>query len=158
MTGAKSMYSSALAGNVMSAFNRPIAEVKLSDIFRKNSDTVMLNETFGKISKRFLATPDEAVFVASRTNKYLGAIFRSDILSFLKSDYVSNVIAEDIMRTDLPKLSPETPLIDAIKTFSEISGEILPIVDASGKFCGTVYKSDILMGFAEVMRRERVRV
>lgn len=158
MTGAKSMYSSALAGNVMSAFNRPIAEVKLRDIFRKNSDTVMLNETFGKISKRFLATPDEAVFVASRTNKYLGAIFRSDILSFLKSDYVSNVIAEDIMRTDLPKLSPETPLIDAIKTFSEISGEILPIVDASGKFYGTVYKSDILMGFAEVMRRERVRV
>lgn len=57
ITGAKSMYSSALAGNVMSAFNRPIAEVKLSDIFRKNTDTVMSTKHSAKSRNAFSPPP-----------------------------------------------------------------------------------------------------
>ena len=156
ITHTKSMYAASVSGNVLPAFNKPMGEVKIGNIFRKSLDTVLISDRFSSISKRFLRSSDDVIFVTTKKKKYIGAIFRSDIIQFLKSEYLSEVIAEDIMRTDVPTLSPETCIIDAIKVFYGTRYEALPMVDTSGIFKGTIYKSDIITGFSEVLRRERV--
>ena len=156
ISGAKSMYASAVSKNILPAFNKPMAQVKIENIFRKSSDTVLVSDRFSEISKKFLRSSDDVIFVTTKTNRYIGAIFRADIIQFMKSEYLSEVIAEDIMQTDVPTLTADTCIIDAVKEFSTGSYEALPILDKSGRFCGTVYKSDILTGFSEVLRRERV--
>ncbi len=156
ITKAKSMYASAVSRNVLPEFNKPMAEVKIENIFRRGADSVLPSDRFSSISKKFLRNSDEVIFVATKTNRYAGAIFRSDVIEFLKSEYLSEVIAEDIARTDIPSLAPDANILDAVKEFSSSGRETLPIVDKSGKFCGTVYKSDILTGFSEILRREKV--
>lgn len=156
LTKAKSMYASAVSRNILPEFNKPMAEVKIENIYRKSSDTVLVSDKFSEISKKFLRSSDDVIFVTTKTNRYLGAIFRGDIIEFFKSEYLADVIAEDIMRADIPALRPTTSIIDAVKEFSNASYEALPILDNSGKFLGTVYKSDILTGFSEILRREKV--
>lgn len=155
----KSMYNDEASGTMLSTFRKPMGAITIRDIFRKTSEPVAANAFFYDIAKRFLLSPEEAVFVVSRSNKYIGAIFRTDILHFLNSPDVSfNVIADDIMRCDVPTVSPDMKLIDAVKIFSENeSFDLLPIVGKDAKFGGVVNRSDILMGLNELIAREKIK-
>ena len=55
ISGAKSMYASAVSKNILPAFNKPMAQVKIENIFRKSSDTVLVSDRFSEISKKFSA-------------------------------------------------------------------------------------------------------
>ncbi|MFI3291514.1 MAG: chloride channel protein [Opitutales bacterium] len=145
-------------GTLNNAFDKPLKDVRLMDIFRRSSDTVLADTLFSKIAQKFLKNPEEAIYVVSRRNQYIGAILEVDILSFIKSKYVSNnVIADDIMQSNIPTLLPEMSLIDAIKVFTEHRNfNLLPIVDSNRKFYGTVSRSDIFMGFNELVLREKL--
>ncbi len=156
--GIKSMYADAASGGIKSAFNKPLRSVRIKDIFRKTSDTVSLTESFESIAKIFLRNPEYAIYVVSKSNRYLGGILRNDILDFIKSDALSgNVIAEDIMRSNIPVLQSDMPIVDGIKVFSENPDcETMPIVDSENKFYGIVNRSDLFMGFSEIARRDKL--
>ena len=149
------MYDADTGAGLRSAFNRPIKDVRIRDIFRKSSDTVYSTTLFRDIARIFIKNPEFAVYVVSRSNKYLGSILQGDVLNFIKSDFLSSgVIADDIIRTDVPVLSPDMNLIDGVKLFTENEDfDTLPIVDSNGKFYGIVNRGDIFMGFNEIARR-----
>jgi len=151
----KSMYDADTGAGLKSAFNRPIKDVRIRDIFRKSSDTVYATTLFRDIARIFIKNPEFAVYVVSRSNKYLGSILQGDVFNFIKSDFLSSrVIADDIIRTDIPVLSPDMNLIDGVKVFTENEDfDSLPIVDSNGKFYGIVNRGDIFMGFNEIARR-----
>ncbi len=146
-------------GGALNTFDKPLKDIRLMDIFRRSSDTVLADTLFNKIAQKFLKNPEEAIYVVSRRNQYIGAILEEDIISFIKSKYVSNnVIADDIMHSKIPTLLPEMSLIDAIKVFAEQPKyNMLPIVDSQRKFYGTVNRSDIFMGFNELVLREKLK-
>ena len=154
---AKSMYAAEAAGGVKSAFNKPLKDVKVGDLFRKSDNTVAPTTLFRSVAKIFLKNPDFAVYVVSRSNRYLGGILRGDVLAFARSGALSeNVIADDIMRSDIPTLSPDTGIIDGVKAFSENpAAEEMPMVEADGKFYGIVNRGDIFMAFAEISARSK---
>ena len=145
-------------GGMRGAFGKPLKNIRIKDIFRKTEDTVSVTETFDGVAKIFLKNPEYAVYVVSRSNKYIGGILRSDILSFIKSKTLSsNVIAEDIMRFDIPVLKTDMPLIDGVKIFAENSQyESMPIVNSANEFYGIVNRNDIFMGFNEILKRDKL--
>ena len=110
------------------------------------------------MAKIFIKNPDYAVYVVSRSNRYMGGILRSDVLEFVKSGTLSsNVIADDLMRTDIPKLNPSIPLVDGVKVFSENpTFDELPMVTTDGKFYGIVNRNDIFMAFNELCARDKI--
>ena len=156
---AKSMYESEAGMGLKTAFDRPLKDVRIKDIFRKSSDTVFATTLLRDIARIFIRNPEFAVYVVSRSNKYLGSILQRDVYNFMKSDSLSQkVIADDILRTDLPVLTPEMPLIDGIKIFTDNDAfDTLPIVDSRGNFYGVVNRTDIFMGFNEIARRRQWR-
>lgn len=157
LASAKSMYAAEAAGGVKSAFNKPLKDVKVGDLFRKSDNTVAPTTLFRSVAKIFLKNPDFAVYVVSRSNRYLGGILRGDVLAFAKSGALSeNVIADDIMRSDIPTLSPDAGIVDGVKAFSENpAAEEMPMVEADGKFYGIVNRGDIFMAFAEISARSK---
>ena len=95
--------------------------------------------------------------MVTRSNKYIGAVLRSDVLEFVKSGALSSkVIADDIMRADVPPVFAETSLVDAIKAFSETSAEELPMIDGAGRFKGIINRNDIFMAFNEISVRDKL--
>ncbi len=156
---AKSMYEAEAGMGLKTAFDRPLKDVRIKDIFRKSSDTVFATTLLRDIARIFIRNPEFAVYVVSRSNKYLGSILQRDVYNFMKSDSLSQkVIADDILRTDLPVLTPEMPLIDGIKVFTDNDAfDTLPIVDSRGNFYGVVNRTDIFMGFNEIARRRQWR-
>lgn len=158
ITEAKSMYYSEASGGVKSVFNKPLKNVKVGDLFRKGYNTVSATTLFKNVAKIFIKNPDYAVYVVSRSNRYMGGILRSDVLEFVKSGTLSsNVIADDLMRTDIPKLNPSIPLVDGVKVFSENpTFDELPMVTADGKFYGIVNRNDIFMAFNELCARDKI--
>ena len=155
----KSMYDDETgARGIRTAFNKPLKDVRIRDIFRKSSDTVFATTLFSDIARIFIKNPEYAIHVVSRSNRYLGSILQEDVFKFIKSDYLSaNVIADDIIRTEIPTLSPDMHLTDGVKLFAENGAyESLPIVDSNGKFYGVVNRGDIFMGFNEIVRREKI--
>ncbi len=158
MMRTKSMYAQSAEGGMRGAFGKPLKSVRIKDIFRKSEDTVSVTETFDGVARIFLRNPEYAVYVVSRSNKYIGGILRSDILSFIKSKTLSsNVIAEDIMRSDIPVLKTDMPLIDGVKIFAENPRyESMPIVNSANEFYGIVNRNDIFMGFNEILKRDKL--
>ena len=78
-------------------------------------------------------------------------------MAFAKSGALSeNVIADDIMRSDIPTLSPDAGIVDGVKAFSENpAAEEMPMVESDGKFYGIVNRGDIFMAFAEISARSK---
>ena len=156
----KSMYAASAAKGIKTAFNMPLKDVKIGDIFRKTSDTVSSTTLFAQIAKIFIKKPEYAVYVVSRSGRYAGAILQRDVLGFMRSNVLlGNVIADDIMRTDIPALRPEMSLLEGIGVFAEhMECESLPIVSKDKKFYGVVNRSDIFMGFNEIAMRDKLLV
>lgn len=153
----KSMYASAVSSGFKSVFDKPLCDVSVNSLARRGDNTVFATTLFADIAKIFLKNPDYAVYVVTRSNKYIGAVLRSDVLEFVKSGALSSkVIADDIMRTDVPPIFAETSLVDAIKAFSETSAEALPMIDGAGRFKGIINRNDIFMAFNEISVRDKL--
>ena len=153
----KSMYASAVSSGFKSVFDKPLCDVSVNSLARRGDNTVFATTLFADIAKIFLKNPDYAVYVVTRSNKYIGAVLRSDVLEFVKSGALSSkVIADDIMRADVPPIFAETSLVDAIKAFSETSAEALPMIDGAGRFKGIVNRNDIFMAFNEISVRDKL--
>jgi CBS domain-containing protein len=56
--------------------------------------------------------------------------------------------ASELMTTDVPVVTPETPLTQAIATMLEADRKILAVVDGAGRLVGVVDRADLLRGIA----------
>jgi CIC family chloride channel protein len=66
------------------------------------------------------------------------------------AEVAAHVIAEDLLREDGPTVSPGATLADALRVFSQHSGQTLPVVEkAMGRFTGVLVKNDLLLALLE---------
>lgn len=82
---------------------------------------------------------------------YAGVISLHDIKPHLNDEAVATlVIAEDLRRDDVPTVSPDASLGDALRLFSQHTGQTLPVVEAvSGRLTGVLVKNDLLLALLE---------
>lgn len=157
----ESMYHAALASGPRSIFSKPLSEVRLIEIARKNPPTVRPNSNFGTVANVLIRHPSQTIFITGRDNEYRGAIVSSDILQFAQTKELAEaIIAIDVSRNNLPVLLPDMKLPDALKIFASRKNEdSLALVDDehSRKLLGVVNRSDLYLALGEIMRREKVQ-
>jgi len=157
----ESMYHAALASGPRSIFSKPLADVRLLEIARKNPPTVRPNDRFGTVANVLIRHPSQTIFATDENGQYRGAIVSSDILQFAQTKELADaVIAIDVARDNLPVLLPEMKLPDALKIFATRKDEdSLALVEneETKKLLGVVNRSDLYLALGEIMRREKIK-
>jgi len=143
-----SLYGDALKRKGSAIVAQQLARLKVRDLMGKDRNLIPPAESFGEISRRFLQSHHEFLYVVAGQH-YLGAISLHDIKPFLDQPELEDLlIARDIMREDLPSLSPEQTMDEALGAFSKTDSERLPVVDPHGHWVGALAKTDVLMFLA----------
>lgn len=157
----ESMYYASLASGPRSIFSKPLSAVRLMEIARKQPPTVRPEASFGAIAKELIRHPSQTIFITDEKDAYRGVIVSTDILQFAQNKELADaIIADDVSRNNLPVLTPEMKLPDALKIFaSRIHEDSLALVEneKSRKLLGVVNRSDLYLAVGEIMRREKIR-
>ncbi len=157
----ESMYHDSLAAGPRSIFSKPLDDVRLLEIARRQPPTVRPDDNFGTVANVLIRHPSQTIFITDGNGEYRGAIVSSDILQFAQTkELAAAIIAIDVSRDSLPVLLPEMKLPDALKIFASHKQEdSLALVEdaASKKLLGVVNRSDLYLAVGEIMRREKVR-
>lgn len=157
----ESMYYASLAAGPRSIFSKPLAAVRLIELARRQPPTVRPDASFGDVAKMLIRHPSQTIFITGENDAYRGAIVSSDILQFAKTKELAEaIIAIDVSRDNLPVLTPEMKLPDALKVFASRKHEdSLALVESekTRKLLGIVNRSDLYLAIGEIMRREKIR-
>lgn len=157
--GARGLYAESLKAGPRSVFDRPLAAVTVGDILRPTPASVALDASFGRIARAFLSGAGRELWVVDRNRVLLGEILLPDVQPYLKErELVRTVIAGDLMREGLPRLSPTMSVPVALDVFSKCESESLPVADpTSGRLLGSVGRADLMLTLSELTRREHAR-
>lgn len=156
----ESMYHDSLSAGPRSIFTKSLRDVTVMDISRSMPPSVLPNDNFGTIATILLKNPAQTIFMVSAAGKYMGSIVTSEIQQFARNKELAEaVLAVDVSRNNLPVLSPQMKLPEALNIFSRKDQvESLAIVDPeSGNLQGVVNKADLFMVLTEIMRREKIQ-
>ena len=82
LTKAQSMYHDSLAFGPRSTFDKPLAQVQLQDVARKDPPVVHPLDKFGTIASMLIKNPAQPIFVTSPAGKYLGSVVAEDVAAF----------------------------------------------------------------------------
>lgn len=93
-----------------------------------------------RVKKMFLDTPFNHIHVLDPEGQWLGLIVRKSL-----TDAEPEALARDLVLPGGRYLLSTTSMQDAVKIASEVTSELLPVVESgSHRFLGTVAKSDLV--------------
>jgi chloride channel protein, CIC family len=145
------MYGESLERKGAAFFKQQLAEVNLQDLVRSDPITLPTNATFAQIAETFVQHRYQHIYIVDKENRLLGAISLHDVKTFLdRPELESVVIAADIMNEEFPRLSSTQGMSEALRKFSEVNSERLPVVDNlnSKRLVGSISKTDIILHLA----------
>ena len=160
LTKAQSMYHDSLAFGPRSTFDKPLAQVQLQDVARKDPPVVHPLDKFGTIASMLIKNPAQPIFVTSPAGKYLGSVEAEDVAAFARNKELAQaVLAMDVLRNDMPTLPADMHLPEALGIFSRPHcGESLALVNPDNDhLLGVVNKTDLYLVLSEIMRREKLQ-
>ena len=160
LTKAQSMYHDSLAFGPRSTFDKPLAQVQLQDVARKDPPVVHPLEKFGTIASMLIKNPAQPIFVTSPAGKYLGSVVAEDVAAFARNKELAQaVLAMDVLRSDMPTLPADMHLPEALGIFSRPHcSESLALVNPNNDLLlGVVNKTDLYLVLSEIMRREKLQ-
>lgn len=160
LTKAQSMYHDSLAFGPRSTFDKPLAQVQLQDVARKDPPVVHPLDKFGTIAAMLIKNPAQPIFVTSPTGKYLGSVVAEDVAAFARNKELAQaVLAMDVLRNDMPTLPADMHLPEALGIFScPHCAESLALVNPNNDLLlGVVNKTDLYLVLSEIMRREKLQ-
>lgn len=114
-----------------------IAEVMKTDYVQFN-----VSESAASMIDFFFNTPESSFLVTDNDGRFSGIISIDEMRLLLKEDSLVGLIAEDIVKKDVPVLYDTTKLDEALKLFEITDFNMLPVLDD---------KKDMLLG---VVRQE----
>jgi chloride channel protein, CIC family len=146
----QSLYSEALQKKAAEA-PAPVLPGVVADLARPRTAEVMLTARFDVIAQEFLQGRHEEIYATDPEGRYAGAISLHDIKPHLSDPAVAAyVIAEDLLRDDVPTVAPNASLAEALRVFAQHSGQTLPVVEpASRLLVGILVKNDLLLALLE---------
>ena len=102
-------------------------------------------------TRLFASQPYRHLMVVTLENNLRGVIALREVEDQLRSRGENQwVTAADLMRTDIPVVTPETELREALQHFGRYGGERLPVVNSMQErlLKGSVSKTDLLLTLA----------
>jgi CIC family chloride channel protein len=152
----QSLYSEALRKKAAEA-PAPMLPGVVADLARPQKVAVLLTARFDVIARQFLESRHEEVYATDAENRYVGAISLHDIKPHLTDPEVAeHVIAEDLLRDDVPTIAPDAKLADALRAFAQHSGQTLPVVEPNSRLlAGILVKNDLLLALLEGRTAEK---
>ncbi|MHC5001802.1 MAG: chloride channel protein, partial [Planctomycetota bacterium] len=111
-----------------------------------------LDELIGKIE------PGTRPVVAVADGSSLqGLVSASDIGRIIEEERVAALlVASDIMTTRLVTIAPDEDVYTVLSTFCRVEHEVLPVVDAAGRWIGMLSRRQVVDRLHEQLRRARV--
>lgn len=152
----QSLYSEALSKKAADE-PEPVLPGAVSDLVRAQKAIVTPTARFDVIAREFLNSRHEEVYATDAENRYVGAISLHDIKPHLNDPAVAaHVIAEDLLRDDIPTVAPAASLAEALRVFAQHSGQTLPVVEPSSRLLtGVLVKNDLLLALLESRGAEK---
>ena len=122
----------------------------VADLAKTQTARVTPTSRFEVIAQEFLQSRHEEIYVTNE-GRYVGAISLHDIKPHLSdAEVAAHVIAEDMLREDVPAVAPSATLADALRVFAQYPGQTLPVVEAgTGRLTGILVKNDLLLALLE---------
>ncbi len=101
-----------------------IAEVMKTDYVKFN-----VSESAVSMIDTFFNTPESSFLVTDNDGRFSGIISLDEMRILLKADSLVGLIAEDIVKKDVPVLYDTTKLDEALKLFEITDFKMLPVLD-----------------------------
>ncbi|MCX6179540.1 MAG: chloride channel protein [Chlorobiales bacterium] len=116
--------------------------ISIADVMKTDYVTFNVSESATNMIDMFFNTPESSFLVTNNDGRFSGIISLDEMRMLLKSDSLVGLIAEDIVKKDVPVLYDTTKLDEALKLFEITDCNMLPVLDD---------KSNMLLG---VVRQE----
>ncbi|HWB03471.1 MAG TPA: ClcB-like voltage-gated chloride channel protein [Verrucomicrobiales bacterium] len=148
----KSIYAATLRRKGANLFKSRLARLRASDLLKPDPPRVDPSASFSVIAQMFITRPVTWIYVTRLDGTWLGGISLHDVKSFLQqSELASVVIASDILRTDLPAVTANDSMEQALEKFAGHEAEALPVLtnENQPKLTGSLSKNDLLLALAE---------
>lgn len=126
--------------------------ISVRDVMRKNfirfSDVTRVE----RILDVFYNTPESNFFVITEDGRFVGMIRLEEMSILLGDDPVTGLIADDVVKKDVPLLADTARLDEALKLFELSDYTVLPVVDLnSGRLVGIVKQDDAFSYYRKQM-------
>jgi CIC family chloride channel protein len=116
--------------------------ISIAEVMKTDYVKFMVSESATNMIDIFFNTPESSFLVTNNEGQFSGIISLDEMRMLLKSDSLVGLIAEDIVKKDVPVLYDTTKLDEALKLFEIADCNLLPVLDD---------KSNMLLG---VVRQE----
>lgn len=146
----RSLYDAASATGPANAFDAPMAQMRINDIYRPASMQVHESAPMDRVLRVMLRHPGENVPVAHADGSFAGLV-----LNGAKLPAQGN--AASAMRRDIPELTPGMGLPEALGLFARTRLDSLPVVAKNRRLLGMVSRAELYQTTALMMRKELAR-
>lgn len=154
----KSIYAHPLKDKTADVFALRLSDMAVAGIMKEEPSKVTETARFNEISRRFIESRFNNLYVVDSHGIFKGGISLHDIKSYLHDPNLSSlVIASDIMQSTFPTISAKADFMEALRQFSEYEGERLPVTAADGRLVGSLAKADLMLALADRMKQDQAR-
>jgi predicted transcriptional regulator len=118
----------------------------VSDLLTEPAAVINTTDTAEKVSGLFCRSSTQHVWVIDDQGTYQGSIALNHMKLFLGDPSLQHLSASIVfMEDDLPIMTPDTALTEALGALVKHEADRLPIVGPDRKLLGEITKSDVLL-------------
>jgi CIC family chloride channel protein len=159
--GGESIYRESLQSGGPSLFDHELRELSVADLMRREFLQIRPAARFSELAATLLKSRRAQVLVTDDGGHLRGLIRLADVEPFLKDPYVAEtVLAIDVSHENIPSLTPDTSLPQALDAFSRSDHDTIPVVesgDSPARVVGVLDREDLYLAVSEITRRSRAR-
>ena len=147
-TGGPVMYAAAMRRGRGPGSESAWQSLAVAELIKPAQPVVGLDADFAELRRAFVEHPVRFVYVLDGDRMFRGVVSLHDINQrLLGSGDSGEPGARELLRTDMPLLTPQMTLADALQRFFGHHGERLPVVESADapRLVGAVSKGDLLM-------------
>ncbi len=117
--------------------------INISEVMKKDYVKFSVSETAATMIDVFFNTPESSFLVTDDQGLFSGIISLDEMRILLKEDVLVGLIAEDIVKNDVPVLYSTSKLDEALKLFEISDYDLLPVLDTgSATLLGVVRQEE----------------
>ncbi len=154
------LYEKQLASRLVSPAHRGdflvdvLEGIKVEDVVWKNEPTVKSNVALQDIIHLLAQSRQQYYPVVDASDRFVGIFSADDVRRYLFSESLWNIAnAYDVMTTRVVSVSPKDDLNTALKRFTDLNLDQLPVVDNNdrGKLLGMLRRKDVISRYNKSM-------